>query len=673
MTRVLAILLLSFAAQGAPVLNAVEFPFAEIPRQLWDRELVWMKNAGIRTVALEVRTAAEEDDAMLILRTIRKLELSAWVRLGAASLNGAMEPMLAIHGGPIAFLNAGAPQPVTRIDVLAANALAASRTALGATHGTILWTNVEDTLRPEFHAGAISFLGEEQPAVSSLRRDAALIGYWQAGIEKLTAIQQVRASAGQLPEGVSARQFLAPGEMGVSAVSIINRSKLPYRGDLRVYYPPAKRAISLVGIEVPAAESLWLPVNVPLAKGPFCKNCSALGNDDAIVYATAELIDAEYENGILAMEFASLTPSEVILHLSKEPSGPLLAAGKPRTFDWDEQSGRARLPVPAGKAPDYRVRIGLALEPPEHSAFFEDAKVLIIGQRNILPTTYTSEAIAGRSRVRGPAGWKFEAIPKGPLEIDYAVTVPETALNGDRMELALEADGVQMGHASARLLRPASLRLRDAVSRHFGMAAELPMYPALVSMDQRAGRSIDITVRNNFPAIKNFVLEMAGEGLEFSPARTEISVGASSERDISVRVFPSDGAKGLREATARLTGAGEFELPMLLAVIPRGETISYSAGGVHVLESAKARAVFADPAYRKWLEFTWKDSDRNVLPDAGVDFGPGGRRIVLTDAELTVEQETPLPPERLKAGKQADVNLAVRREGTGKAVYTLSR
>jgi hypothetical protein len=676
--RLAVLLVLPVLCTAAPVLNAVDFPFAQFPRQLWERELVWMKNVGIHTVALEIHTPAEEADAMQILRTLRKLDLTAWVRLSlqSASLAAALEPMQTAHGGPIAYLNNTVPQPVTRISALSPAALTASRTALSSTRGTLLWIDVEDTLRPEFHKGAISFLGEELPAIGSLRRDALLIGYWQAGLDKLTSVREVQPSTTKLPEGVTARQLLSPGTTGPggpSAVSVINRSKLPFRGDLRVYYPPAKRSISLLGIEVPAGESLWLPVNVPLAKGPFCKNCDALGNQDSIVYSTAELIGAEYENGILAMEFASPTPSEAIVHLSKEPSGPLLAAGKPRTFDWDESTGRVRLPVPAGKAPGYRVRIGIALEPPDNSAFFEDAKTLIIGQKNIIPTTYTSETIANRSRIRGPAGLKFDPMVKGPLQIDYAVNVPASELHGDHLELALEADGVQMGHARLQLLRPASLRLREAISRHFGTSADLPMDPALVSMDQRAGRDVNITVHNNFPEIKSFILELSGDGLEFSPARSEISIGASSERDVSIRVFSNGEAGGLREALAKLSGAGNFKLPILFAIIPRGETISYSVDGVHILESAKTRAVFAAEHDREWQEFTWKDSERNVLPESGIDLGPAVRKIVLKDADLTIEQESPLPPEKLKPGKRADITLQVQRPSPLKAVYSLSR
>jgi len=54
----------------------------------------------------------------------------------------------------------------------------------------------------------------------------------------------------------------------------------------------------------------------------------------------------DYENGILAMEFSAPHPGEVLLQLSREPSGQLLAAGHPTSFDWDDKAFRARLPIP---------------------------------------------------------------------------------------------------------------------------------------------------------------------------------------------------------------------------------------------------------------------------------------------------------------------------------------
>ena len=121
---------------------------------------------------------------------------------------------------------------------------------------------------------------------------------------------------------------------------------------------------------------------------------------DHLVYATAELTVMEYENGILAMEFAAPSAGEVILQLSREPSGPLVAGGKPTPFDWDEHTQRARLKIPAGNGPGNHVRIGLAIEPPDATAFFDSARVLMIGETNPLTAQFSSEAIAQRSRLR---------------------------------------------------------------------------------------------------------------------------------------------------------------------------------------------------------------------------------------------------------------------------------
>ena len=84
----------------------------------------------------------------------------------------------------------------------------------------------------------------------------------------------------------------------------------------------------------------------------MCRNCSGFSPVEHVVYATAELHAVEYENGILAMEFAAPVAGEAVLQLAREPVGPLLAAGKPTTFDFDEKTLRARFagfPMRIGK------------------------------------------------------------------------------------------------------------------------------------------------------------------------------------------------------------------------------------------------------------------------------------------------------------------------------------
>jgi hypothetical protein len=103
MKPVLSLFLLTASLWSAQVFQSVEFPFASFPRQYWDRELVWMKSVGVHNVALDVRSTAEEQDVMLILRTLRKLDLTAWVRLApaAVSLEKSLEPLRKSHGGAI--------------------------------------------------------------------------------------------------------------------------------------------------------------------------------------------------------------------------------------------------------------------------------------------------------------------------------------------------------------------------------------------------------------------------------------------------------------------------------------------------------------------------------------------------------------------------------------------
>src|SRR5439155_3098587 len=123
-------------------------------------------------------------------------------------------------------------------------------------------------------------------------------------------------------------------------------------------------------------------------------------------------------NGILACEFSAPVAGEVIIQLSRTPSGPLVAGGRLADFDWDEKNSVVRLPIPAGKGPLSRVRIALATEPPETSAFFAGSSRLVIGRPNIVSTSYSSDALASRSRLLAPPNFRLKAIPKSPLEID---------------------------------------------------------------------------------------------------------------------------------------------------------------------------------------------------------------------------------------------------------------
>jgi hypothetical protein len=251
-----------------------------------------------------------------------------------------------------------------------------------------------------------------------------------------------------------------------------------------------------------------------------------------------------------------------------------------------------------------------------------------------------------------------------------------------------------------QLLRPASVRVREAVSLHYGSVAELPVTPALVPVDTNSGREISVVVHNNAAEIRNFVVEAAGDGLEFSPARSDIAIAGGMERDVLVRVFPAQGQRGIVAGRLHVSGAVDLDVPVRFAVIPRGETLAYSADldgdgqPEWVLENQRARATFSARDGGRWLEFVWKDSGFDVLPEMGglagtgatdvqsgpdgsLEFrGPGWRRIVRlpgTAAALTVEQTTPLPPEKLQTGKKNEVLFRVTRETPNRAVYSIER
>src|SRR5579871_199395 len=754
--RLAALLLLSAAVaplshsadpQPESVL-AVEFPYYLYPRAQWERELVWLRTVGVRTVEFSIpwnwhqlqpgefdftgRTSPRRD-LVSFIRILRRLELRAWVRplppvagwandgwpdgetdgdarrLWLKQLEDLLSTQTEKHGGPVAFSDAGLaidtqspPHPVTTISTTDQNALARSRSGLASVRGTLLWTNVEDAIYPAgwelgsaslLRKGAVGLNGEERPAAAALRRQAALLRNWAPLTGALRQVTIPRPPPeGRLPPGVSAVEFVS---RPASAVSLANRTSRPFRGDVHVLDPVSRHGLIIPSVSLPAGESMWLPLHVSLGSGGLCRECSNFANAEHIIYATAELETVEFENGILAMEFAAPQSGEVILQLAREPVGPYLAAVKPTKFDWDEKTLRARLPIPAGKAAGNHVRVGLAIEEPETSAFFSEARRLIIGRKNLVSTVYSSPDVAARSRLRAPEGFVATSVPKSPNEIDYTVAVPADALHGDFASLALEADGVPLGRARVQLFRPVSVRISQALGLHFGPQTRLPVEPPTAIAETRAGSDLEILLRNNTQQIQTYRLEPAGEGLEFLPTRTEISVGAVTERPASFRVFGKEAATGLRDWRLHISGGTELDLPMRVILLPRAGTVVWSADldgdGVPewVLESQKVRAVFSAREGGRWLDLTWKDTDTNFVPDEGAFVQPGSvtvrpsgdalqiagdgwtRTVRLSGGVLTIEQTSALPRDTLTPQTTANVTLSIDRQSAARVVYTL--
>jgi hypothetical protein len=612
-----AIALLVFCAMPLPAwVESVEFPWNSFPKHLWERELVWLKNIGIRHVSLP--PAGEADQLNEVIRIVRRLEMEA-------DLEGPVPEQLAAltkaHGGP---LTPPLPASAVRLSALAPDALTRSRKLLMSGVPALIWTDVEETLNASGnHAGAVNFAGEESLATVPLRRNAQLSRYWG---ETLAGLKETPV-AQPLP-GISVKQFTSP--KGISFVSVVNGTAKPWTGDVKL------KRLTIPNVTISAHDTAWLPVHVPLVAGLLCKDCTAFASTNHLVYANAEMTAMEYENGILAMEFSAPAAGEVVLQLTQEPAGPFVAGGKPAGINWDDKTQQVRLPIPAGVAADHHVRIGLAVEAPDATAFFTSAKVLLIGETNHLTAEFSSEAIAQRSRLRSTPEFPFTQDPtKEPLQYVYNIRVPESAVHGDHADLSIEADGSQMSHARPRILRPATLRFGDAIGVHVGAGSVLALSPAVVPVNQRGGRELGVSIRNNAPEIRTFHLELTAEGLEFSPLKIDVTVGASATRDVSFRVFAGNASPGLHTGEARLSGAARVTEVVRFAVIPANSAVAYGADGFSFLESGKTRATFLNG---RWLEFLGKDDNHNALPAGGTVFGPGA--IELQGDSLVIGQKT---------------------------------
>jgi hypothetical protein len=200
--------------------------------------------------------------------------------------------------------------------------------------------------------------------------------------------------------------------------------------------------------------------------------------------------------------------------------------------------------------------------------------------------------------------------------------------------------------------------------------------PLLIAVDSPAGRSIDVQIRNNSPEIRSFTLVSSCEGLELAPAKTDVSIGGSLEREVSVRVFGNGAESGVHKCLFRLSGAALLETAATVVVIPRDKTVSYNldldADGTpeYVIESQHLRAVFSQADGGRWKELLWKDSNRNVLPETGIELGKAA--IELRGSELSVERATG-PLGSVPVGKYGETTLTIQHPSATKTVFSFRR
>jgi hypothetical protein len=597
---------------------SVEFPYAALPRSAWERDLTHLKEMGV----LHVSLPSSGDDAQLddVIRIVRRLGMEADLE---GAIPDRLQPLAKPHGGP---LTDALPGPV-RIQANMPRALDNERKLISSGTPSIIWTEVFETLRPAYHPGAITLAGVEGPGSALIRREATIAHFWGSQLSELPELPGARLA---IPtDSVSVHQYIADGPTpGLSLTSMVNNSSDPWKGEVRVMYPALQRPIALPEVALAPYEVLWLPVNIPLTASPLCSGCTGFGTSDHLAYATAELTGMEYENGVLAMEFIAASPGEAILQLSREPTGPLLAAGHPSSFDWDPKTLRARLKIPAGNAKTGRVRVALAIDAPPATAFFDSATVLLIGESNRLTAQFSPPATAARSRVRSvpdlavsqepiQAGTTPEDKDK-PAQITYKIAVPATAVPGDTAHLSIEADGVQLSHSQLPVLPPATVTFEDAIAVRVAEASMVPLEPATIAVNQKPGREIVISLRNNAPEIRTFDVSMDVPGLDFSPAKLTVSVGALVAREIKFRVFSSSATPGRHDGEIRISGAAALSEPVSFVVFPPAGSIMWSsAEGFSILENAKLRASFLRD---RWLEMLDKDSGNDSQPAGGTPY-----------------------------------------------------
>ncbi|HEY3835249.1 MAG TPA: hypothetical protein VGL72_01695, partial [Bryobacteraceae bacterium] len=261
------LLALPLSAARAPFVQAVEFPYRGLPPQLWERELVWMKNIGLDKITVPVVRGWTESETAPIIKICRRLGMKIYLspQIGGptpAELNSLLATQIVEHGGPVVI---GLPHPATRVSLKSPNAMRLSRAAIEA-RGSLIWTDVEDTRDAAgFHRGAVSFAGDEQPATAVLRRSASLVQYWAAILPDMQP--QFRKSNQPQMRLRQRAQLTSPA--GVAALNLVNDTETEWSGDVTAWLAPSKQQITIPAVHIRKNDALFLPVNIPLADQSF--------------------------------------------------------------------------------------------------------------------------------------------------------------------------------------------------------------------------------------------------------------------------------------------------------------------------------------------------------------------------------------------------------------------
>src|SRR5262249_25575476 len=151
---------------------------------------------------------------------------------------------------------------------------------------------------------------------------------------------------------------------------------------------------------------------------------------------------------------------------------------------------------------------------------------------------------------------------------------------------------------------PVSLHFADAIEVRLAADSSLPLFPATIPVNRRQGRDVVVSLHNNAPGIRTFRIELHPEGIEFTPAGRELSIGQSAWRDFSFRAFVDGTQAGVYPGEVKVSGDAMLAEAVRFLVVDNGET-RLTSGLFEILESARQRAVFMPG---RCLEFLNKDS-----------------------------------------------------------------
>jgi|GEM_PF-876650 len=726
-----------FAGEKPFFVHSATFAYQKYPKDLWADLLVKLKSMGFNTIQLPASQPQNENasgDLPQVLLLARRLGFRIWFSEGGSAADSEIPPPVrgvavldGLDAGSLRWFPAVGDAPPSRrlltladvisvrrllprppqMPVVAAfdagwstggdvqarpsdssNYLLATRELLAEGVKALNCSAVLEELSTGEWEAAVSLAGESRPQASVFRRNGALVsslGPLLAAMHPAGEPSLRPASrAGEKSFPLLRLAMLASDARGPALISALNFSETrPVNGDIQTTDPRTGRPLVLRGMNLPPRQALLMPVNFSLSQPEICGDCSSFAPDERLVWATAELLSVSFENGVLAMEFAAPGDGELTLELAREPKGPLITGGHIRPFDWDEKTHRLHVRIPAGPAPDYRTRVGLAIDLPDSSVFLKTTRRLIIGSTAKVTAVFSPPALASRSRLLAPAGWRIKTGPPGkdalPGEVDYSVDVPAGAVAGDTVTLAVEADGKIVQTATLPLASFCTVRIQPEEALHLRPDERFAIRPYLAALHLPGRRAYRVLLRNNYDEIRNFEITASGEGLIFSPSHLEVSVGGGLEREIMVYAVPaggsgqnpgadnSAGGKGAVSERSRTglyrgnleirQGSEKSNVPLALAVIAPGESLAYEfdmdrdGSPELVLENRKLRAVFFPRQGGRSTEFLLKGEGVNAFsmrgaldagfPMEGRVIGPGRielhggglRRIISLGAE----------------------------------------